>query len=66
MIEDYIKVIENLFKVKIEKTDNKNKEENTFNLGEQYFKVITDDVEVFKKVKAIVKYDNYIYESQLL
>ena len=36
--------------VKIEKTDNKNKEENTFNLGEQYFKVITDDMEIFKKM----------------
>jgi sugar diacid utilization regulator len=66
MVKDYIKVIENLFKVKIEKLDKCNKEEMVFNLGEHYFRVITDDEETFKKVKAIVKYDNYVYESQLL
>lgn len=67
MIKDYIKVIENLFKVKIENIESKRKEEkNVFNLGESFFKVITDDEELFKKVKAIIKYDNYVYESQLL
>ena len=66
MVKDYIRVIENLFKVKIEKTVSSDRGETVFNLGENYFKVITDDDELFKKVKAIVKYDNYVYESQLL
>ncbi len=66
MVKDYIKVIENLFKVKIEKMEKCSKNDKVFNLGEHCFRVITDDEEIFKKVKAIVKYDNYIYESQLL
>lgn len=67
MFEAYSKMVQNLFKVKIEAVgEEKSNEENVIKIDESYYEIKTSNSKTLIQIKELLNEGNKIYEEQLL
>ena len=67
MFEAYSKMVQNLFKVKIEAVgEEKSNEENIIKIDESYYEIKTSNSKTLIQIKELLNEGNKIYEEQLL